>query len=283
VTRIFVAGSTGVIGRRLVPLLLAEGHEVTGMTRRADAAARLSALGAHPVVVDAFDRAAVAAAMRDAGPEVVVHQLTDLAGGTLETNAAMRTEATRNLVNAALAAGARRIVAQSIAFAYAPGPDPAGESVGLDLAAPPPRQTTIAGVAALESAVREAPEWVLLRYGRLYGRGTWFAADGRFGRDARAGKLTADANVESFVHADDAAVAAVEALAWPSGAVNVCDDEPAPGYEWVPVYCRAVGAGPPPVGDAPRASWARGASNRHAREDLGWVPRHPSWRGGFQI
>ena len=173
------------------------------------------------------------------------------------------------------------MIAQSIAWAYAPGDGPAGETAGLDLGAGPPRDVTIRGVAALEHAVAEAPEWVVLRYGLLYGPGTWYAADGLHADRARAGELTATADVASFVHADDAAVAAVEALAWPSGAVNVCDDDPSPGHEWVPAFCRAAGAGAPPVADAPRAPWARGASNRRARE-LGWAPRYASWRTGFE-
>jgi nucleoside-diphosphate-sugar epimerase len=280
-TRIFIAGATGVIGQRLVPRLLLEGHDVTAMTRRPAAAAHLEALGAQVAVADAFDRDTVRAAVAGARPDVVIHQLTDLTGGSSDANAALRTQGTRNLVDAALAAGVRRVVAQSIAWAYAPGADPADEAVPLDPRAATPRATTVAGIAALEAAVREAPEWVLLRYGALYGRGTFFARDGARGLDARAGALTATADLTSFVHVDDAAVAAVEALAWPSGAVNVCDDDPAPGYEWVPEFCRAVGADPPPVRVAPRAEWARGATNRHAREDLGWVPRHPSWRSGF--
>lgn len=280
-TRIFIAGATGVIGQRLVPRLLLEGHEVTAMTRRAAAVAHLEALGARVAIADAFDRDAVRAAIADARPDVVMHQLTDLTGGSSESNAALRIEGTRNLVDAALDNGVRRVVAQSIAWVYAPGAEPADETVPLDTGAPPPRAITVAGVAALEAAVREAPEWVLLRYGALYGRGTFYARDGARGLDARAGALKADADVVSFVHTDDAAVAAVEALTWPSGAVNVCDDEPAPGYEWVPAFCRAVGADPPPARVAPRAEWARGATNRHAREDLGWAPRHPSWRSGF--
>ena len=279
--RIFVAGATGVIGRRLVPLLLAGGHDVAAMTRRADAGGRLRAIGAEPVVADAFDRAAVLTAMVRFAPEVVIHQLTDLGAGDSASNAALRIEGTRNLVDGALAAGARRVVAQSIAWAYAPGASPADELTGLDTEAPPPRQITIGGIAALEAAVRAAPEWVVLRYGALYGPGTWLAADGPRAAAARAGRLVAEADVTSFVHADDAAVAAADALEWPSGAVNVCDDEPASGHEWVPAYCRAAGAPPPPAGAAERALWARGAANRHAREDLGWAPRYPSWRGGF--
>ncbi len=270
-----------MLGRRLVPLLLAGGHHVVGMTRSAASASGLHALGAEAVIADALDRERVAEVVALARPDVVMHQLTDLSTGTSATNAALREQGTRNLVDAALAAGVRRIVAQSIAWAYAPGADPAGEDVPLDFEAPEPRQTTIRGIAALEAAVAEAPEWVVLRYGLLYGSGTWYAPDGLRADQARAGKLTADADVSSFVHADDAAAAAVAALDWPSGAVNVCDDDPAPGSEWVPVFCAAVGASPPPAVSGDRAGWSRGASNRHAREDLGWVPEHPTWRSGF--
>ncbi len=280
-TRIFLAGSTGVLGRRLVPLLLDGGHRVVGMTRNAASASGLHAMGAEPVIADALDRERVAEVVAMARPDVVMHQLTDLTAGTSASNAALRVEGTRNLVDAARAAGVRRIVAQSIAWAYAPGNEPAEESTGLDVCAPEPRATTIRGIDALESAVRESPEWVVLRYGLLYGAGTWYAPDGLRADQARAGKLTADADVSSFVHADDAATAAVAALDWPSGAVNVCDDDPAPGWEWVPAFCAAVGADPPPTATGERAAWARGASNRHAREELGWAPRHPTWRSGF--
>jgi nucleoside-diphosphate-sugar epimerase len=195
----------------------------------------------------------------------------------------MRRTGTRNLVDAALAAGVRRIVAQSIAWAYEGGPDPADESTPLDRTAPAPRKTTIDGVAALENAVSELPEWVVLRYGLLYGPGTWYAPGARMAANALAGTLAADDDVSSFVHPDDAATAAVQALAWPSGAtVNVVDDEPAPAREWVPVFCEAVGAPPPAAGSpVPRAPWARGADNHYARKHLGWVPGHRSWRTGF--
>jgi nucleoside-diphosphate-sugar epimerase len=279
--RVFVAGATGVIGQRLVPRLLAAGHEVVALTRRERSAAGLRALGAEPVVADALDRVGMIDSVRHARPDAVIHQLTDLSGGSTAANAALRIHGTRNLVDAALAAGVPRIVAQSIAWAYAPGAEPASESVGLDLGAPPPRETTIRGIAALEHAARELPEWVVLRYGLLYGPGTWYAADGLHAEQARAGTLSAGEDVASFVHVDDAAEAADAALAWPSGAVNVCDDEPAPAREWVPVFCRAVGADPPRADGGPRSPWARGASNRHARRELGWTPRYPSWRNAL--
>jgi nucleoside-diphosphate-sugar epimerase len=279
--RVFLAGATGAIGRRIVPLLVEAGHDVIGMTRRPDGADLLRALGADAVTADALDRDAVHAAVVRARPDAVMHQLTDLRAGNSASNAALRRDGTRNLVDAARAARVGRLVAQSIAWVYEPGDDPATEDVPLDRGAGEARRTTVEGIAALEGAVAEMPEWVVLRYGLLYGPGTWYAPDGLHADEARAGRLTADADVSSFVHADDAATAAVEALEWPAGFVNVCDDEPASGREWVPVFCAAVGAPPPPEDDSARRPWARGASNAKARGGLGWTPHHRSWRAGF--
>jgi nucleoside-diphosphate-sugar epimerase len=274
--RVFLAGATGVVGRLLVPSLLAAGYHVTGITRRPDVATALRAQGADAVVVDVHDAAALADAVRVAAPDVVMHQLTDLSGGDRAANATVRVTGTRNLVDAALAAGVTRIVAQSIAFAYEGGDEPATEDTPLDLAADEARLATVLGVASLEESVREAPEWVVLRYGLFYGPGTWYSRGG-----LTTDTLVAGNDITSFLHVHDAATAAVRALAWPTGAVNVCDDEPAAGHEWVPEFCRSVGATAPARVDEPRQRWARGADNRYART-LGWVPRYPSWRSaGF--
>lgn len=278
---VLLAGSTGVLGRRILPLLLSSGHEVTALVRDPTQAARIAGLGAGTALADALDLAAVMTAVAQARPDVVMHQVTDLAAGTSASNAALRIAGTRGLVDAAHAAGVRRVIAQSIAWAYQPGDAPAEETTPLDERADTPRRTTIDGIAALEQATREAPEWVVLRYGLLYGPDTWYSPAGARGGDVRAGRLEADADVSSFVHVDDAAAAAIEALHRPSGAVNVCDDEPATGHEWLPAFCSVAGAPPPPIIDRPRTRWARGASNRHAREDLGWSPRYRSWRTGF--
>lgn len=184
--RIFLAGATGVIGRRLIPLLLADGHSVTGTTRSATKAAELEAQGIAPVVIDVFDGGALRDAVVGAGPEIVIHQLTDLPQAldpaqmatSRQRNTRLRIEGTTNLVAAALAAGARRMIAQSIAFAYADGPEPHAETDAL--ASPDgddPGAITARGVRALEDAVLEASgiEGIVLRYGRLYGPGTWFA------------------------------------------------------------------------------------------------------------
>src|SRR6516164_1784696 len=225
--RILLAGATGVIGRRVLPLLVGQGHSVTGLVRRS------------------VDADGVRRAVRSAAPDVVMHQLTDLKGGNFQANSEMRKTGTRHLVDAALAAGVRRVVAQSIAWMYEAGEVPAAEDVPLDLGADGSRLRTVKGVAALEAAVREAPEWVVLRYGLLYGPGTWYARDGLMAERAARGELAANGDVSSFVHADDAAGAAAAALSWPTGFVNMCDDVPAAGREWVPAFCRAVGAAEP--------------------------------------
>ena len=122
----------------------------------------------------------------------------------------------------------------------------------------------------------------MLRYGLFYGPGTWYAPHGLMADRARAGTLEPADDIVSFLHVDDAATAAIDALTWPSGAVNVCDDDPASGREWVPAFCRAVGAPAAPLlHETPaRAAWARGADNGRART-LGWAPRYRSWREGF--
>jgi nucleoside-diphosphate-sugar epimerase len=279
---VFLAGSTGVLGRRVIPLLLRDGHRVTAMTRAPSKLVALERAGTTPVLADALDPAGVLAAVTAAQPDVVMHQLTDLAGANGAANAALRIRGTRNLLDAVRAAGTPRVVAQSIAWAYRPGVSPADEREPLDLAAVGPRRTTVEGVLALEEATRDAAEWVVLRYGTLYGPDTWLDPAGARADDARAGRLVADANVTSFLHVDDAAAAAVQALTWPSGAVNVCDDEPATGRDWVPVFCAAVGVPQPEVDRTSRREpWARGADNRLARETRGLVLRYPSWRPGF--
>jgi nucleoside-diphosphate-sugar epimerase len=279
--RLFLAGASGAVGRRLVPLLIERGHHVTGLTRSAAAAASLRAQGADAVVADVYDADALTEAVKAAAPDVVMHQLTDLSGVDFAANTAIREAGTRNLVDAALAAGVGRVVAQSVAWAYEGGDSPADESTPLDLGADGSRATTVRGVVSLEAAVRELPEWVVLRYGLFYGPGTWYTPQGSMADKARAGGLVANRDIASFVHVDDAAAAAAAALDWPSGAVNVCDDEPAAGSEWLPAFCRSVGAPEPGHSDAPRQGWARGADNRLAREGLGWTPSRLSWRDGF--
>ncbi|MDG0809279.1 NAD-dependent epimerase/dehydratase family protein [Cohnella rhizosphaerae] len=277
--KIAVAGASGAIGKSLIPLLVAAGHEVTGFTRHAANAAWLEAQGAKAAVLDIFDREAVFAAIREAEPETIIHQLTSLGERDFASNSRIRMVGTRHLVDAASAAGVRRMIAQSISWAYAPGEGPAYEEEALDLNAPAPRSGMIQGVHALETAALEMPEAVLLRYGLFYGPGTWYAKDGFMADEVRRGALPATDGVASFVHVDDAAWAALLALDWPSGAVNVVDDRPSPGGEWLSHYAALLGA-PAPERVPGSARGERGASNAKARR-LGWQPRFADWRDGF--
>ena len=217
--KIFLAGAGGAIGRRLTPLLRRAGHDVVGTTRSAEKTAALRALGAEPVVVDVFDAVALARAVQAAAPQVVMHQLTDLvyAPNTpgfeegLERNARLRIAGTRNLVATAKAAGVRRLIAQSIAFVYAPGEGARVESDPLDLAATGIRKRMVNGVVALEDATLEMPEGIVLRYGLLYGPGTWFENEKR-GKPA--------------LHVDAAAQAALLAVTKGApGTYNIAEDD----------------------------------------------------------
>ncbi|MFN8379644.1 MAG: NAD(P)-dependent oxidoreductase [Anaerolineae bacterium] len=276
--RIFFAGATGAVGRLLLPKLLEAGHSVVAITRSSERAAQLRAAGAEPAVVDVLDAAAVLAAVEQARPTLIMHQLTDLSARDFAANSHLRVEGTRNLVDAALAVGAQRMVAQSLYSVYGPGDSPAREDEPLDMQTPS-RGQLIAGVQSLEQAVARMPVGVALRYGYFYGPGTWYARDGLTTEQIRRGEITATDAEVSFVHVADAAEAAFQALNWPAGVVNVADDEPAPGTEWVPLYASLVGAPTPPV-KLGRQPWERGASNAKARA-LGWVPAHPTWRDGF--
>lgn len=181
---VFVAGASGVVGQRLLPLLRQDRHAIVATTRSPTKADALRALGATPVVVDVFDKAALEQAVRAAKPDVIIHQLTDLpdvrdpakAAAEAESNARLRRDGTRNLMDAAQAAGVRRVIAQSIAWLYAAGAGPRSEADPL-VAAEGPGAVSVAGVVALEHAVLNTPgvDGLVLRYGRFYGPGTWTA------------------------------------------------------------------------------------------------------------
>lgn len=271
--KIFLAGAAGAIGRKLVPVLVEAAHEVVGTSRTESGAALIIKLGAKPVIVDVYDREKIYAALSEARPDLLMHQLTDLNTRNFAANARLRIEGTRNLVDAALAAGVQRVIAQSVSFAYASGDKPATETDALDPGSK--------GVIALENTVAELPESVILRYGLLYGPGTWYTHDGEIAEQARRGDLIATDGITSFVHVEDAAHAALLALEWPSGLYNIVDDEPAPGKEWAPVFAEAVGASPPAYQPGAKPG-ERGASNLKARQQLGWQPRYHTWRTGFR-
>lgn len=278
--RIFIAGATGVIGQMLLPKLVSKGYEVTGMTHNENRVSQIESTGAKAVIADIFNSDAVKRAVEAAKPDVVIHQLTALREWNLSDNAKIREIGTRNLVDAARDAGVSSMIAQSISWAYEAGNSPAKESDDLDIGAPMPRKTTVDSVIALEQIVSEMPKHVILRYGMLYGPGTWYAKGGIMAEKIRRKQVPATEAVTSFLHVEDAANAAILALNWPTGVVNIVDDEPASGKEWLPHYASLIGAPAPDV-QPDRKGWERGASNTKARNEYGWEPLFPSWRSGF--
>ncbi|WP_106396990.1 NAD-dependent epimerase/dehydratase family protein [Actinocorallia populi] len=272
--KILLAGATGVIGRALVPQLVEAGHEVSGTTRRRAKGKLLEGLGAHPVVVDVLDARRLRKAVKAERPDVVIHQLTDLTSGDFAANGALRAAGTRNLVDAALAAGVETMIAQSIAWLYVRGEEPATETDVLDPALQPYQS-----IASLEQDVARMPKGVVLRYGALYGPGTWYAPDGAIADRVRRAELALTPAWTSFVHVEDAAAATVAALGWEAGPVNIVDDEPATFQEWLPSYAAALGA-PEPRSIRHAAATGRPVSNAKAKE-LGWKPQYPTWRTGL--
>jgi nucleoside-diphosphate-sugar epimerase len=305
--KIFVAGATGAIGRQLVPQLIAAGHQVVGMTRSDSKQAALWEAGAEPVVADALNPDQVADVVATARPDVIVHELTAISALNMRhfdrsfapTNR-LRTEGTDHLLSAGRAVGVKRFVAQS----YAGWPQgrigPAVKSEEpLDPAQPREMRESWEAIRHLEAAVTGADwtEGIVLRYGGLYGPGTSLAPGSEEFEMVRKRKFPVVGNgggIWSFVHVADAAEATVAAIdRGRRGIYNVVDDEPAPVAEWLPGLAAAIGAPKPrriprwlgqlAVGEAGIAMMTeiRGASNAKAKRELGWQPRHVSWRQGF--
>jgi len=308
--RVFVAGATGAIGHRLVPLLIDSGHEVVGTTRTPSKTDGLRLLGATPVVLDGREGEAVRRAVLEAEPEVVVHQMTALSGDLdfrrfaetfAETNR-LRTETTDIMIEAAVEAGARRFIAQS--FAGWPNEQSGGpvKTEEDPLNTDPPKQVreTLGAILHLESVTTGTPgiEGLALRYGGFYGPGNALGKGGAMLEAVVQGQMPVvggGSGIWSFLHIDDAAQAT--ALAVDRGApgiYNIVDDEPAAVSEWLPYLAEVLGARPPRrvpawlarliVGEAGVSMMTkiRGSSNAKAKRELGWKLKYPTWRTGFK-
>lgn len=298
--RVFVAGASGAIGLPLVRQLVDAGHEVTGSTRGGPSAGKIREAGGVAVACDVFDRDQLEEVLEACSPDVVINQLTSLPArfeprkaDFYEANNRIRSEGGDNLIAATAASGAKRLVTQSISFLYAlQGPWIKTEDEPVD------RSGVHDAVLGHEKKALEDDrfETVVLRYGLLYGPGTWYAVDGHLAEEVRKRRLPIvgkGTGMTSFVHVEDAASAAVAALDRGEGIYNVTDDEPAPMSEWLPGFADAIGAKPPRkvpfwlakliAGKqiATVAVEGRGASNEKAKAELGWRPSHPSWREGF--
>jgi 2-alkyl-3-oxoalkanoate reductase len=302
--RVFVAGAAGAVGQQLLPLLAAQGHQVTAATRSPAKAGRLRELGAEPVVVDGLDAMAVGEAVARAEPDAVIHQMTSLAGDPdlrhfdrmFAVTNRLRTQGTDHLLAAAAAAGARRFIAQS--YTGWPNIREGGPVKTEDDPLepnPPGQRESLAAIEYVERVVPAAApmQGIVLRYGSFYGPG---ASDAFVGlvRRRRLPIIGDGAGVWSFLHIHDAATATAAALEHGRpGVYNVVDDEPARVAEWLPFLAQAVGAKPPrripawlgrlAAGEAAVAAMTqiRGSSNARAKRELGWQPAWPSWRQGF--
>ena len=303
--RVFVTGATGALGRYLVPGLIAAGHQVTASTRTPGKVAQLRAAGAEPVVLDGLDREAVIAAVQAAAPEVIVHQMTALAGMRSLRNPdkqfaatnELRTRGTDNLLAAAARAGARRVVAQGYAGA---GPDKRSGPLKTETDPPDwrPIRSAVQGPAAIryveETVPAGAPEGIVLRYGGFYGPG---ASDFLLEmlRKRQVPVIGGGTGVWSFIEITDAAAATIAAVEHGApGLYNIVDDDPAPVADWLPYLAGVAGAKPPLRVPAwlgrllagefvvAQMTSSRGFSNEKARKELDWEPRYASWREGFR-
>jgi 2-alkyl-3-oxoalkanoate reductase len=308
--RIFLAGATGAIGRRLLPMLIEEGYDVVATTRTPGNIDRLAESGVEPVLMDGLDPAAVKSAVADARPDVVINQLTALASVSslkrfdeefAETNR-LRTEGNDHLLAASRSAGVRRFIAQSFTGWTNPrtGDGLADESTGLDPEPVPGSERTLAAIRHLEEAVTGATDMhgTVLRYGGFYGPGTGLGTGGpmlEMVHKRRFPIVGNGAGVLSLIHIDDAARATVQAITHgSSGLYNIVDDDPAPVAEWVTFLAQTIEAKPPRRIPAWLArplvgrygvtvmTVARGSSNAKAKRELDWVLRYPSWRQGFR-
>jgi nucleoside-diphosphate-sugar epimerase len=303
---VFLAGASGVIGRRLIPLLVAAGHDVIGLTRSEAKSPALATLGATPVVGNVFDLDRLRLLMTDARPQAVISELTDLPqqfdlrklSTYYAANNRVRREGTANVLTAARDAGATRAIVESMAIWYAPAPGPPRtETDPLYVTAPEPVGEAVRTLKAMEDhALASGLDAILLRYGAFYGPGTWLEPGGAFWTETKNRRYPVIGDgkgIYSWIHVDDAARATVVALERAApGIYNVVDDDPAPAHAWLPVYAEAIGA--PPPRHVPQiiarligggfVDWQAtvpAASNRKIKEQLGWVPEYRSWRKGF--
>jgi nucleoside-diphosphate-sugar epimerase len=306
--RVFVAGASGAVGSRLLPLLLSAGHTVVGLTRNSVKAEAIGRAGAAAAVADALNRAAIVEAVVAAKPDVIVHEMTSLGDAndlrrfdrSFGVTNRLRTEGLQNLLAAAAQAGTPRIVAQSFCgwpYARVGGPVKS-EDDPLDSKPPRELRRTLEAIRYLESAMTGSSniQGVVLRYGAFYGPSTGLF-DGPMVNQLRRRRVPLIGNANgwwSFLHIDDAAAAtAIAVERGAPGIYNIVDDEPAPVREWLPALAAMLGARPPwqipkwlaqiAVGEhiVTMMTEARAGSNAKAKRDLSWQPVHSSWRQGF--
>ncbi len=301
--KIFVAGATGVIGKPLISRLIAEGHEVAGLTQSAAGATRLREQGAEAIIANALDAQALDDAIRSTSPEIVIDQLTSLPKNPADMpkaaagDARLRLEGGGNLLRAAQNHGARRYIQQSSAFFLTADQGLADEQSPLATGASPGIAASARMYTELERRLKTASaiEAVILRYGFFYGPGTWYAPDGGYAEIVRQHQypiIGSGSAVWSWIHIADAAEATVAALSLVPGVFDIVDDDPSEVGVWLPAFAASLGA-PPPANVTEQAARESsgddavfygtklvGASNAKAKRVFGFSPRRLEWIDG---
>ncbi|MCJ0915351.1 MULTISPECIES: NAD(P)-dependent oxidoreductase [Mammaliicoccus] len=278
-TKIFVAGATGLIGTKLTKRLIEEGYEVAGLTTSEKGKEKLDNAGVKAYIGNILEYDTIEKSIGDFKPDIIMNEITDLKQVDMSANTKVRIEGTRNLVEAAIKHDVPHIQSQSIAFVYEAGDTLATEETSLDYDASGDRKITVDGVEGLEKESARLNKHVILRYGLLYGPGTWYGKDGMIYNQFINGEVTMTDGVQSFIHIDDAVETAIQALNFESGIYNVADDDPVKGDDWAKWYANELNVSPT-LNIEPAAPFERGVTNKKFK-DQGGKLIYTTWKDGM--
>ncbi|PTK06338.1 NAD-dependent epimerase/dehydratase family protein [Mammaliicoccus sciuri] len=278
-TKIFVTGATGLIGTKLTKRLIEEGYEVAGLMTSEKGKEKLDNAGVKAYIGNILEYDTIEKSIGDFKPDIIMNEITDLKQVDMSANTKVRIEGTRNLVEAAIKHDVPHIQSQSIAFVYEAGDTLATEETSLDYDASGDRKITVDGVEGLEKESARLNKHVILRYGLLYGPGTWYGKDGMIYNQFINGEVTMTDGVQSFIHIDDAVETAIQALNFESGIYNVADDEPVKGDDWAKWYSNELNV-TPTLNIEPAAPFERGVTNKKFK-DQGGKLIYSTWKDGM--
>ncbi|AKL92712.1 NAD-dependent epimerase/dehydratase family protein [Staphylococcus capitis] len=278
-TKIFVTGATGLIGTKLVKRLKEEGHEVAGFTTSEHGKQKLENAGVQPYVGDILKADTIDAAIEAFKPEIIINQITDLKNVDMSANTKVRIDGSKNLMDAAIKHNVRKVIAQSIAFTYEAGEGLATEETPLDYNSTGDRKVTVDGVEGLENETKRLGEYVVLRFGWLYGPGTWYGKDGMIYNQFIDGNVTLSDGVTSFVHLDDAVETSIQAINFDNGIYNVADDEPVKGSDFAEWYKNQLQVNPK-ITIQPAQPFERGVTNDKFKAQGGKLI-YSTWKDGM--
>ena len=278
-TKIFVTGATGLIGTKLTKRLIEEGYEVAGLTTSEKGKEKLDNAGVKAYIGNILEYDTIEKSIGDFKPDIIMNEITDLKQVDMSANTKVRIEGTKNLVEAAIKHDVPHIQSQSIAFVYEAGDTLATEETSLDYDASGDRKITVDGVEGLEKESARLNKHVILRYGLLYGPGTWYGKDGMIYNQFINGEVTMTDGVQSFIHIDDAVETAIQALNFESGIYNVADDEPVKGDDWAKWYANELNVSPT-LNIEPAAPFERGVTNKKFK-DQGGKLIYATWKDGM--